>query len=206
MEISKKLLELRKSKNLSQERLAEMLDVTRQTISKWETNQSVPDLDKIPLICDIYGISADELISGKAKTTTVNDHENYKKNKAMAITISILLYFVSVAWIMVVIPVFNMDPIVSTAIFLIIVGIATCIIVYSSIINKKNKDTNSKDPKSKLLKQVNAIIGLVIIIIYFLISFITQAWYITWILFIVLGLLEEIVKLIFMLKGGNNEE
>lgn len=206
MDISKKLLELRKSKNLSQEKLAEMLDVTRQTISKWETGQSVPDLDKIPLICDIYGISADELISGKAKTTTAKDNENYKKNKAMAITISILLYFVAVAWIMVVIPVFNMDPIVSTAIFLIIVGIATCIIVYSSIINKKNKDTNSSDPKSKLLKQVNAIISLVIIIIYFLISFITQAWYITWILFIVLGLLEEIVKLIFMLKGGNNEE
>lgn len=206
MEINKKLLELRKAKNLSQERLAELLDVTRQTVSKWETGQSVPDLDKIPLICDIYGISADELISGKTKTTVVKNHDNYKNNKAMAITISILLYFVAVAWIMVCIPVFNMDPIISTAIFMIIIGIATCIIVYSSIINKKNKDTNFNNPKSKLLKQVKAIISLVIVIIYFLVSFMTQAWHITWILFIVLGLLEEIVKLIFVLKDGKDEE
>ena len=46
MSLGERLLELRKSKHLSQEELAYKLDVTRQTISKWETDQSTPDFDK----------------------------------------------------------------------------------------------------------------------------------------------------------------
>ena len=47
MNIGEKIFELRKSRNLSQEEVAEKLNVTRQTVSKWETNQSTPDFDKI---------------------------------------------------------------------------------------------------------------------------------------------------------------
>ncbi len=49
--IGEKLLELRKKTNLSQEDVAFKLNVTRQTVSKWETNQSVPDFDKIVPLC-----------------------------------------------------------------------------------------------------------------------------------------------------------
>ena len=49
--LGEKLLELRKAKNLSQEEVAEKLNVTRQTVSKWETNQSTPDFDKIVPLC-----------------------------------------------------------------------------------------------------------------------------------------------------------
>ena len=47
MNIGEKIFELRKSRNLSQEEVAEKLNVTRQTVSKWETNKSTPDFDKI---------------------------------------------------------------------------------------------------------------------------------------------------------------
>ena len=47
MDFSEKLLTLRKSRDLTQEQLAERLDVSRQSVSKWESGQAVPELDKI---------------------------------------------------------------------------------------------------------------------------------------------------------------
>ena len=67
MNIGEKLYELRKGKNLSQEEVADKLNVTRQTISKWETNGSSPDFDKIKPLCDLYEITPDELLTGVKK-------------------------------------------------------------------------------------------------------------------------------------------
>lgn len=81
MNIGQKLLDLRKSKHLSQEEVAYKLNVTRQTISKWETDQSTPDFDKIAPLCSLYGISADELLTGKKReieNVIQNDCENIK--------------------------------------------------------------------------------------------------------------------------------
>ena len=61
MTIGERLLKLRKEKNISQEELANELDVSRQTISKWETDQSLPDSDKIIPLCKYFGITSDEL-------------------------------------------------------------------------------------------------------------------------------------------------
>ena len=47
MKFSEKLMNLRKSKGMSQENLAEKLNVTRQTVSKWELDQTTPDLNKL---------------------------------------------------------------------------------------------------------------------------------------------------------------
>ena len=65
MNIGEKLFELRKQKNLSQEEVAEKLNGTRQTVSKWETNQSTPDFDKIIPLCELFGIGAEELLNAK---------------------------------------------------------------------------------------------------------------------------------------------
>ena len=59
--LGERLLELRKDKRLSQEEVAYKLNVTRQTISKWETDQSMPDFDKIVPLCELYGITPNEL-------------------------------------------------------------------------------------------------------------------------------------------------
>ncbi len=55
MTFGERLLEYRNRVNLSQEKLAEKVGVTRQTVSKWETNQSVPDFDKILPLCEALG-------------------------------------------------------------------------------------------------------------------------------------------------------
>ncbi|MCI8778852.1 MAG: helix-turn-helix transcriptional regulator [Bacilli bacterium] len=212
MTIGEKLLNLRKQKNLSQEEVANCLNVSRQTISKWETDQSTPDLDKIGPLCELFGISADELIIGKSttKSESVNEQENKnqfvdnRRKRAQGIGQGILLYFVAIAWIMISIPVMMMNPIVASAIFLILCGVATYLIIYSCIIYKNKREEIPKE--NKLLKQIENIIGVIFLIIYLLISFMTMAWHITWIIWIVCGLVEEILKLIFMLKGDQNEK
>ena len=65
MEFYERLNELRKQKGYSQEELAGRLDVTRQTISKWETGDSTPDMEKLIALGELFGVSLDTLVLGK---------------------------------------------------------------------------------------------------------------------------------------------
>ncbi|MBR0140837.1 MAG: helix-turn-helix domain-containing protein [Ruminococcus sp.] len=60
---SDNLILLRKAKNMTQEELAEKLNVTRQTLSKWETGDSLPDIEKCRMIAEIFDVSIDELVT-----------------------------------------------------------------------------------------------------------------------------------------------
>ncbi|MDD7794299.1 helix-turn-helix transcriptional regulator [Clostridium sp. 'White wine YQ'] len=64
MSLGEKLLDLRKKAALSQEDVAEKLGVSRQTVSKWESDQTVPELIKAKLLSELYNVSYDYLISG----------------------------------------------------------------------------------------------------------------------------------------------
>lgn len=66
MEFNNKLYELRKQKGLSQEELANRLNVSRQTVSKWEVGDSTPDMEKLVAMSDLFGISLDELVLDKS--------------------------------------------------------------------------------------------------------------------------------------------
>lgn len=65
MTLGERIYQLRTEKSLSQGALADMLDVSRQSISKWETDSSVPELDKLVKFSDIFNVTLDELVSGK---------------------------------------------------------------------------------------------------------------------------------------------
>ena len=65
MTVGEKIAHLRIAANISQEELAEKIDVSRQSISKWEMNQATPQIDKILVLCDLFNISADELFRDK---------------------------------------------------------------------------------------------------------------------------------------------
>lgn len=73
MEFGNRLYELRKQKGMSQEELANRLEVTRQTVSKWELGDSTPDMDKIVALGELFEISLDELVLGKVPVTTKLD-------------------------------------------------------------------------------------------------------------------------------------
>ena len=73
------LQKLRKKENMSQEALAEKLDVTRQSVSKWESGASYPEMDKLISICKIFNVDMDTLVNGDVldekkqdKETTIN--------------------------------------------------------------------------------------------------------------------------------------
>ena len=64
MNFASNLQKLRKDKNMSQEALAEKLDVTRQSVSKWESGASYPEMDKLISICKIFNVDMDTLVNG----------------------------------------------------------------------------------------------------------------------------------------------
>ena len=211
MSLGERLTKLRKEKGLSQEEVADRLNVTRQTVSKWETDASTPDFDKIIPLCSLYGLTPDELVTGnicdkcdKVDANTLSEEEK-KKKRIGGLAFSIFLYFIAVAWIMTSVAAFKFNPVLSAAIFLIICGIATCIIVYSMIIYKKEK-TEEEKKQDKLFKQVDEVLSILTLIIYLLVSFMTMAWHITWIIWIIYALVSGIVKLIFMLKEDKDEK
>ena len=65
MEFNNKLYKLRKQKGFSQEELANRLNVSRQTISKWEVGESTPDMENLVAISELFEISLDELVLNK---------------------------------------------------------------------------------------------------------------------------------------------
>ena len=65
MNLGETIYRLRTERNMSQGDLAEALEVSRQSISKWETGGSVPELDKLTKMGELFGVSMDELILGK---------------------------------------------------------------------------------------------------------------------------------------------
>ena len=199
MSIGERLYNLRKERNLSQEDLANELGVSRQAVSKWETGESTPDFDKIIPLCDFFGITSDELISGKQNIVEVAK-ENKKAKFARNIAISVVMYILSLVAIIGT-STFGQE-ILGVCLFFVIIAVATGIIIYSSIVygkEKVEKDEKTKR-KNEVVKAITDIIGLIGVVIYFLVSFTTGAWHITWIIFLVIGVCNSIVRLIFGLK------
>lgn len=73
IEVANRLCELRKSRNLSQEQLAEKLGVSRQAVSKWERAEASPDTDNLIALAEVYDVSIDEILTGKSRTPKNND-------------------------------------------------------------------------------------------------------------------------------------
>ncbi len=78
MNLGEKIYALRVKKNLSQGDIADALDVSRQSVSKWENNNAVPDLDKIIKLAEIFEVSLDELVLGKEGAG--NDNKSSAEN------------------------------------------------------------------------------------------------------------------------------
>ncbi len=83
MNIGERIFELRKEKGLSQEELAEKLGVSRQSVSKWESGNVTPDLDRAVAMCELFGVSTDYLLTGKKEEKQPEygnaDYENFEE-------------------------------------------------------------------------------------------------------------------------------
>ncbi len=65
--VGKSIKDLRKAKNMTQDELAEKLNVTRQAVSNWEMDKTQPDVETLTKLADIFGVSVERLIYGKEK-------------------------------------------------------------------------------------------------------------------------------------------
>ena len=65
MEFNNRLYQLRKQRGFSQEELASRLNVSRQTVSKWEVGDSTPDMEKLAAMSELFDVSLDQLVLGK---------------------------------------------------------------------------------------------------------------------------------------------
>lgn len=91
MNLADRIQSLRKAKGISQEQLADQIGVSRQSVSKWESEQSTPDLDKIILLSDFFDVTTDYLLKG---IEPVKDHRDKSKDLT-----SKIFYIVSTAFI-----------------------------------------------------------------------------------------------------------
>ena len=246
MTFGERLLEYRTHEGLSQEKLAEKVGVTRQTVSKWETNQSVPDFDKIIPLCEALGISTEELIKGEKEEKNAEleeikqEKERLKKEyvqkrnkkKAIVLSVSIFLYCIATFALPYMIEVLRYEDAHAVMIWATLCTIATVIIVYFFVaypnIYKEDKDKKgikedieeindtieeienidngrikieAVGAESKTEALAIQIVASLFLIIYLLVSFLTKAWHITWILWIVFLFVELIIKMIFSMKG-----
>lgn len=101
MEIGKKLKNARIKAGLTQEKAAEKIDVSRQTISNWENEKSYPDIISVIALSDLYSVSLDELLKGDQKMTEhlAESTDVVKSNKKLtgAIILNIVLMILLIA-------------------------------------------------------------------------------------------------------------
>ena len=92
MTIGKRIAALRREKGLKQDDLAGMLEVSPQAVSKWENDQTCPDISLLPGLANILGITVDELLSGKqenAPVVTMVSEQQRKDIKDMLLRITV---------------------------------------------------------------------------------------------------------------------
>lgn len=100
MDLGNRIANLRKKNNLSQEELADKIGVTRQTISKWELNNTTPDIMQAKKISEVFSISLDELTDNNMNNILINKVSNTEKLAALTIKIlkfigvSLLIFFI----------------------------------------------------------------------------------------------------------------
>ena len=91
MNMADRIQYLRKAKGISQEELADKVGVSRQAVSKWESEQSTPDLEKVIILSDFFGVTTDYILKGIEPATD-------KEQKSKEFT-SQVLYIVSTAFV-----------------------------------------------------------------------------------------------------------
>lgn len=104
MTLGEKIWRLRESRHMSQEELAEKLCVSRQTVSNWENDKAVLDAEKLAVLCSVFGVSADDMLSGEELPQPVaQDKETLHKSKRIEDKRLITIIFAIIALALIII-------------------------------------------------------------------------------------------------------
>lgn len=105
MSLGENLQFLRKRDNITQEQLAEKLDVSRQSVSKWESDTTYPEMDKLIQLCQMFHCNMDDLVQGNIKNIHVEGKTEYESHmnqfgKLISMAVGLILLGVSVMFML----------------------------------------------------------------------------------------------------------
>lgn len=158
MDFGMKLQSLRKEKGLSQEALAEKLNVSRQAVSKWESGAGYPEMDKLILISDLFGVTIDYLIKDSHEfvqdeqrmeskyfmnSQKIKEYMNFKKHFGLRIGGAVSAIILSVIF-----PILMSDKqyeMIGTMIMLIVIAIAVGILIMTGMSCEAYLDLEEKE-------------------------------------------------------------
>ena len=133
---------LRKRAGLTQEELAEKMEVSRQSVSKWESNAAYPEMDAILRLCDLFGVGMDTLLRRDVQTALAEDTAGYDKHmnafsRAIAGGVGLILLGVTVMMFLLIGAQGHEDavvlPLIGTSILLVCITVATAIFIVSGM-------------------------------------------------------------------------
>lgn len=96
MSFREKIITLRDEHNLSQQELSEMLDVSRQTVSRWESGKSIPSASQVSKICKAFNVNADFLLDTDVPAQTQNKKPRLTKTQITLISVAGALLLLAV--------------------------------------------------------------------------------------------------------------
>lgn len=158
MDFGMKLQSLRKEKGLSQEALAERLNVSRQAVSKWESGAGYPEMDKLILISDLFGVSIDYLIKDSHEPVQdeqrveskyfmnnqkIKEYMNFKRHFGLRIGGAVSAIILSVIF-----PILMSDSqneMIGTMVMLLIVAMAVGVLIMTGISSEDYSELEKKE-------------------------------------------------------------
>lgn len=135
MAFSENLQYIRSREHVTQEQLAEQLDVSRQSVSKWESGSSFPEMDTLLRLCELYHVNLDTLLRGSVEEGDVSDtagYDRFMNRFSWKISLSIAAIIAGVS-LMLMLQLWGVHEMLATALFLLVVTISVVVLVASGI-------------------------------------------------------------------------
>ena len=135
MAFSENLQFIRAQAGITQEQLAEQLDVSRQSVSKWESGASFPEMDTLLRICDLYHVDLDTLLRGSVEKSQVSDtarYDDFMNRFSLRIVLSVSAIIAGVS-LMILLGVLGLTLMVTAALFMLILTISVVVTVANGI-------------------------------------------------------------------------
>jgi transcriptional regulator with XRE-family HTH domain len=195
MSLADNLKYLRKKYNMTQEDLAASLDVSRQSVSKWETGEAYPETDKLIELCDTYNVTLDLLVRGNVANISQNKETDEKTSKPgtkqTAIFSALCTCVITCATCIFLALGFTLNLwYVSWIAYLF--GIAICCILNIFYGTKHDNSDSTNDQTSRHISRRRAIadnicgaIMLVCTATFLLIGLLCNVWHPTWVIFVI---------------------
>ena len=135
MAFSENLQYIRSQAGITQEQLAEQLEVSRQSVSKWESGSSFPEMDTLLRICDLYDVNLDTLLRGSVEASNVSDttqYDTFMTRFAKRISFSIGSIIAAIG-ILMILGALGVHEMLSAAFLLLVITISVVVMVASGI-------------------------------------------------------------------------